>query len=284
MRLLYALRRRGVVVGTRGAHARARSSSGWRPSRRSGNRRSETADAASPRRRRDAAVARRSRRRIRGRCCATSPSARSKGWACKDTATFLQGEMLKQFGAIAGDGRRRAGARRTIQRRAARGARPARVTDGRRRDGRSPSHHSNSRPLVMRTRSSRFSSPLSARRSAHSKRWSDYSPAERRARARRSRRARSSVRRRRRARRTRSELSRETHVAGTPAQARTRDYVIDADEDVGARDRGARLRRLDAAPDVGARLARVAAAEGARARRAAGRGRPDVGARGSIRR
>ena len=84
--------------------------------------------------------------------------------------------------------------------------------------------------------------------------------------------------------RTRRELSQETHVAGTPAQARTRDYVIAQMKKWGIE---TEVRAYDVwmpHPDVGARVARVAAAEGVRARRAAGRRRSDVDARRSIRR
>ena len=100
IRLLHALKRRGVVAGhqehTPGSFVveLAPVSALWESPRR--NRGRGVASPPPTRRRRSTTST-----TTRGRCCAISPSARSRGLACKDTAAFLQGEMLKQFGAIA---------------------------------------------------------------------------------------------------------------------------------------------------------------------------------------
>ena len=72
------------------------------------------------------------------------------------------------------------------------------------------------------------------------------------------------------------QLSRETHVAGTPAQARTRDYVIEQMKKWGIE---TEVRAYDVwmPHPTSVRVARVSpAAERVRAGRAAGRRRPDV--------
>ena len=77
-------------------------------------------------------------------------------------------------------------------------------------------------------------------------------------------------------RRTRSELSRETHVAGTPAQARTRDYVIAQMKKWGIE---TEVRAYDVwmPHPTSVKASRVSpSAEGVRARRAAGGRRSDV--------
>ena len=64
-----------------------------------------------------------------------------EGLGVKDTATFLQGEMLEQFGAIAATIGDAPGARATLRDGDSRGARSARVSRARRVRSRSSVHH-----------------------------------------------------------------------------------------------------------------------------------------------
>ena len=188
-----------------------------------------------------------------------------EGLGVKDTTRLRPG---RDGSASSARSRRRSATERDNDARTSsgdsRGARPVRVGDG------SASSVDSLRPYRVLLVSIRIAiiaaRSRAAVRVAAQQPLVGYAPQSAAARTRDSRPAPSNGRRRPRRPHHSSALSRETHVAGTPAQARTRDYVIEQMKALGPRDRGrgrttsgCRIRRRCAS------AARLAAAEGARA-------------------